>query len=286
MSDAKTLELSELERLNAANCLIKVDYPYQPRRRPWSASRSKVFDIISAGEQRYSSLLERISAFNPHFERISVHGNDKGNLSPKWLNGWFPGVDAISLYGLLALKNPRSYVEVGSGNSTMFARQAIKDHGLRTSIISIDPYPRSDIDSICDQVIRHPCEEVPADFFDSLSSDDILFVDNSHRSFPNSDVTVFFSEILPYLPSKMIYGLHDIFLPWDYPDEWKDRYYNEQYLLAAYLTGGADGDEVVLPNTYLSYFAPHLLKPLDETLNNPNLVGIEKTGGAFWMQRA
>jgi hypothetical protein len=27
--------------------------------------------------------------------------------------------------------------------------------------------------------------------------------------------------------------LHDIFLPWDYPEEWRGRYYSEQYLLAA-----------------------------------------------------
>lgn len=130
-------------------------------------------------------------------------------------------MDSISLYSLLAINNPRRYVEVGSGNSTMFASQAIRDHGLRTSIVSIDPFPRANIDSICDRVIRAPCEDVPAGFFESLTSDDILFIDNSHRSFPNSDVPVFFTEILPHLPSRMTYGIHDIFLPWDYPDEWK-----------------------------------------------------------------
>lgn len=286
MFGSKNLELSELERLEKANCLIKLDYPYNPRRRPWDTSKSKVFDIIKAGEARYSSLLEKFATFNPYFGRIPVHENPQDTSAPNWLNGWFPGFDAISIYGLLAVNNPRWYVEVGSGNSTKFARQAIKDHGLRTLITSIDPFPRADIDRICDKVIRQPCEDVSSELFDSLTSEDILFVDNSHRSFPNSDVTVFFTEILPNLPCGMIYGLHDIFLPEDYPDEWKDRYYNEQYLLAAYLLGGADGDEIVLPNTYLSYFVPHLLKPLDDTLNNPELSGIEKTGGAFWMRRA
>jgi hypothetical protein len=228
--------------------------------------------------------LETFAPFAPYFERIPVHDAGR-DLSPRWVNGWFPAVDSISLYGLLAARNPRWYVEVGSGNSTMFARQAIEDHGLRTEIVSIDPFPRADIDRICDRVIRQPCEDVPADVFDALSAQDILFVDNSHRSFPNSDVTVFFTEILPNLPSGIIYGLRDILLPWDYPDEWRDRYYNEQYLLAAYLLGGAGGDEILLPNAYVSYHAPELLAPIAGILDNPTLAGIEKTGAAFWMCR-
>lgn len=285
MSIDKKSVLSELERLDRAGCLIRLDYPYRPRRRPWDPSRSKIFELINGGVDRYVPLLAKLGAFAPFFERIKVRSELPEDLSPRWVNGWFPGVDAISLYGFLAINNPRRYVEVGSGNSTMFARQAIKDHRLRTAIVSIDPFPRADIDRICDTVIRSPCEDVDPEFFLSLSSEDILFVDNSHRAFPNSDVTVFFTEILPNLPSGIIYGLHDIYLPWDYPDEWRDRFYNEQYLLASYLLGGADGDEIVLPNTFLSYYAPHLLKPLAETLDNPKLEGIERTGGAFWLRR-
>ena len=37
--------------------------------------------------------------------------------------------------------------------------------------------------------------------------------------------------------------MHDILLPFDYPAEWADRFFNEQYLLASYLLGGAAGDE-------------------------------------------
>ncbi len=100
---------------------------------------------------------------------------------------------------LLALHNPSVYVEVGSGNSTKFARRAVQDHGLRTRIVSIDPYPRREVDAICDEVIRHPCEDMDMTFFADLPGDAMLFVDNSHRSFQNSDVTVFFMEILPVL---------------------------------------------------------------------------------------
>ena len=50
--------------------------------------------------------------------------------------------------------------------------------------------------------------------------------------------------------------MHDIILPCDYPEHWRDRFYNEQYLLLAYLLGGADGDEIVLP---VHWAAPSLL---------------------------
>jgi hypothetical protein len=278
--------LLALEKLDKSNCLIRVDYPYKPRHRAFDESTSKIFRLIDSGSHRYTEFLTAIAAFKPFFERIPVYAADaQTDLSPRWMNGWIPGLDAITLYGQLALHNPRWYVEVGSGNSTMFARQAIEDHGLRTSIVSIDPVPRADIDKICDRVIREPCEDVSAEFFDSLSAEDILFVDNSHRSFQSSDVTVFFTEMLPDLPSGMIYGLHDIFLPWDYPKEWQDRYYNEQYLLACYLLGGAGGDEIISPNAFLSSHDSKLLDPLAATLNNPKLQGIQKTGAAFWMRR-
>lgn len=79
--------------------------------------------------------------------------------------------------------------------------------------------------------------------------------------------------------------MHDIFIPWDYPDEWKERYYNEQYLLASYLIGGAGGDEIILPNTYLSYYDPELLAPLAQVFKDARFNGAEKTGTAFWMKK-
>lgn len=282
---AKGDECAELLELERTHRLIKLDYPCIPRRREWDPTASKIFGMMRARRDGYRQVLTGMAALAPFFEKIPVHGVEGEPLRPRWDNGWFPPLDAISLYGLLALRNPRWYVETGSGNSTMFARQAIKDHGLRTQIISIDPFPRADIDQICDRAIRQPFEDVASEFFASLSGEDVFFVDNSHRAFPNSDVTVFFLEVLPKLPKGIVFGLHDITLPVDYPNSWNDRFYNEQYLLATYLLGGAASDEILLPNTYLSYFDPELLGLLGPILDNPNLEGIGRTGVAFWMQR-
>ena len=263
--------------------LIEFDYPYDPRSRHWDP-KSKLYRLVASGADRYLDFLRSVAVFQPFYERIPVRESAKS--MPHWVNGLFPAVDAITLYGILALHNPRRFIEVGSGNSTLFARQAIKDHRLRTSIISIDPLPRAAIDDVCDEVIRLPLEKVSRTLFDSLHEDDVIFVDNSHRAFSNSDVTVFFTEILPDLPSGLIYGLHDIFLPLDYPEEWSNRWYNEQYLLACYLLGGARGDTIVCANAFLSVVEPRLLEPLSPILDSPRLKGIERTGGAFWMRRA
>ena len=65
---------------------------------------------------------------------------------------------------MLAGTDPATFLEVGSGNSTKFARRAIEDHGLRTRIVSIDPEPWAEIDGLCDEVLRAPAEEVDLAF--------------------------------------------------------------------------------------------------------------------------
>jgi len=62
---------------------------------------------------------------------------------------------------------------------------------LQTRIVSIDPHPHTETDTLCDDVLRSRMEEVPREFWEGIGPEDLLFVDNSHRSFPNSDVTVF-----------------------------------------------------------------------------------------------
>lgn len=115
--------------------------------------------------------------------------------APFWLNTWLPPLDAMALMGMLAERRPKHYLEIGSGMSTKFARHAIDALGLATHVVSVDPEPRSEIDALVHQVIRKPLERVSASLFDALTPGDILFFDGSHRSFPGSDVTVFFLEI-------------------------------------------------------------------------------------------
>jgi len=265
--------------------LILTDYPYYPRKRPLedAAGGTRLMARLRREETRYAATLNGIARHAGPLLRIPREADDSGR--PYWANSWFPPFDGVSLYGLIAERSPRRYIEVGSGMSTRFARQAIRDLALPTRIISIDPHPRAVIDAICDEVVRYPMEEVPRAFWEAVGPDDLLFVDNSHRSFPNSDVTVFFTEVMPQLQPGTIWGLHDIFLPWDYPEEWRRRFYNEQYLLLTYLLGGADGDEIVLPVTWAS-LQPQLHGILAPLWQREELFsGMTTGGGSFWMRR-
>lgn len=136
--------------------------------------------------------------------------------------------------------------------TTCFARQAIRGAKLNARVVSIDPQPRREVDAICDEVIRDGLETCDLGAFDRLQAGDILFFDGSHRSFMNSDVTVFFIDVLPRLQPGVVVHIHDINLPWDYPDSFRDWYWNEQYMLAIYLMMGRDKLNPLFPTTWVS----------------------------------
>ena len=81
-----------------------------------------------------------------------------------------------------------------------FARRAIADNGLRTAIVSVDPAPRAEVDAICDEMHRVGFEDFDLARLDALEPQDVMFIDNSHRAFSNSDVTVFSMETVGRLP--------------------------------------------------------------------------------------
>ena len=265
--------------------LIVTEYPYYPHKRRIedAAAGRRLTARLRAEEDRYATTLRGIARHIDSLLRIPRTEEDVSR--PFWVNDWFPPFDGAALYGLIAERSPRRYIEVGSGISTRFARKAISDLGLQTRIVSIDPHPHTVIDTLCDEVVRSRMEEVPREFWEGIGPDDLLFIDNSHRSFPNSDVTVFFVEVMPALRAGTIWGMHDIFLPWDYPEEWRERFYNEQYLLLSYLLGGADGDEIILPVTWAAH-QPQLhgiLAPLWE--REELFRDLETNGSCFWMRR-
>jgi len=270
-----------LVRLNASRSsdrLIELDYTAAPAVR-WTekAPHPQLLNIIAAGNARYA---ETIDAFMRHARLLREIGREFDPSTPTvpyWDNGWLPPMDAASLYGFLAARNPRRYVEIGSGNSTMFARRAIADHQLRTQVISIDPSPRVGIDSLCDRVVRSRLEYADLGIFDDLGREDMIFCDNSHRSFQNSDVTVFFLEVLPRLKRGPLIGVHDIFLPYDYPSDWRWRFYNEQYLLACWLLAN-ERLHIELPVCYVAS-TPALKQRFSSVLPASTYPGLES---GFW----
>ncbi|CAA7613911.1 class I SAM-dependent methyltransferase [Magnetospirillum sp. SS-4] len=231
-------------------------YTCQPRWGFGSPVHPRLADIIGRHKSDYLRLIERFVDLRDLFAAIPREAAEDA-ATPRWMNPWFTGLDAIALTGMLVRHDPRLLVEIGSGNSTKFARHAIAARGLRTRIVSIDPQPRAEVDGLCDEVIRTPAEFVDQGVFSRLKPGDILFIDSSHRSLPNSDVTALFLEILPDLPPGVFVHIHDVYLPYDYPPHAEGLMYNEQYLLAALLLGEAKWLEPVFP-AYLAAQDPQL----------------------------
>ena len=282
---AEDREAAEVRIARTEGRLILTEYSYHPRKRSIedAAGGRHLIARLHSEEDRYAATLRGVAR---HVSSLLLIPREQEDPSrPFWANDWFPPFDGASLYGLIAERSPRRYIEVGSGMSTLFARQAISNLSLQTRIVSIDPHPHTVIDTLCDEVVRSRMEDVPREFWEGIGPEDLLFVDNSHRSFPNSDVTVFFAEVMPALRPGTIWGLHDIFLPWDYPEEWRDRFYNEQYLLLTYLLGCTDGDQIVLPVMWATYQSRlhGILAPLWAREDLFRDVGT--SGGCFWMRR-
>ena len=282
----KLEEDTATERLaKSQNRLFITDYAYfpSPRAIEKAAGGIQIEAFFKKNEALMRSTLEAIAK---HVQTLrQIPRTTSAPLSPCWENPWFPPFDGAALYGLIAVNKPSQYIEVGSGISTRFARQAIKDLDLSTKIISIDPHPHNPVEGLCDEVIVDRAESMPAEFWNSLKANDIVFIDNSHRCFPGSDVTVFFTEVMPALPPGVIYGIHDIFLPFDYPSTWNERFYSEQYLLMTYLLGGFGNDEILLPVNWLTHQS-ELHSILGELWNQKSLFdGLMTHGGAFWARR-
>jgi len=253
---------------------------------------SGLADRLVNSNLRYERIAEKLSLFRDNYEQfiqilgglvnffneipVELPSTPDGATMPHWSNNYLPPGDAMALCGFLFKYNPAVYMEIGSGNSTKFARWVISHFNLRTKIISIDPSPRAVIDSICDESVRAPMQMVPKGVFQALRKDNILFIDGSHKCLQDSDVTYLFLDILPNLSPGVLIHFHDIFYPKDYPSEWAERFYNEQYLLGVLLLFGS-GYEILYSSIYVS---------LDRELRGQFVTLLNKLpgGGSLWMR--
>ena len=270
--------------LNPNQQKVILEYPLDLKARYSSPYHQGLFDIVSANDEKYQSLLEDFNSHKEYFaglKNMSELGPEDGR-EPSWNNGYLPGLDIISLYGLLSKFQPSNYVEIGSGNSTKVARQVVVNQNLPTKIHSIDPYPRTEIDELSDICERTTIDKADLSVFDQLGENDVVYVDNSHVCFPNSDVTIFFLDILPRLKPGVIVHVHDIYIPYDYPDFMIERYYSEQYLLSTYLLNSSNY-EVICPNYYI-FEQKKLLNTLQPVWDAIESKKVEKHGGSFWFK--
>jgi hypothetical protein len=184
---------------------------------------------------------------------------------------------------------PRRLIEIGSGQSTLLARHAIeanrRDNPESTcEHICIEPYEAEWLEELNVKVIREPVELVDKELFRSLTADDILFIDSSHMIRPQGDVLFEYLEILPILNPGVLIHIHDIFSPKDYPEYWisqKARFWNEQYLLEAFLSFN-DRFKVIGAVNFLKHHYPDELASCCPILAEQMA---SREPGSFWIRR-
>lgn len=264
---------------------VHLEYKVNPK--PRFSPHPVLYDFINQNREEYRILLQKFLVYSSNIQQIRDARLETDEDNPAWNNGYLPGLDIVALYGMIAEMKPARYIEIGSGNSTKVARKAVSELHLDTEIISIDPFPRANIDHLADKVVRKPLEDLEDlhVITDSLGPNDILFIDNSHRAFPNSDATVCFMELLPMLKTGVVVHFHDIYLPYDYPQFMCDRFYNEQYVLAAFLLGGGHNTRYLplMPNYFVSR-DEELSSVVAPVWEHGNLHDVERHGGSFWLK--
>ncbi|GJD59941.1 class I SAM-dependent methyltransferase [Methylobacterium frigidaeris] len=230
------LGLSTLLGIRPGGFLIPYRHAGAARAEGYPALRP----IFFKAEPAFRAVLAEIEAQAADLARIAAGGPGLvGERPARFAQDWFPRLDAAAAYALVRREQPRRIVEIGSGHSTRFLAQAVRDGGLTTRITCIDPAPRAPLAGLG---LYHEARLFgPADAEEAaaLEPGDVLFIDSSHVAMPGTDVDRLLLDVLPRLKSGVIVHLHDIFLPDAYPDEWAWRGYNEQLMVGTLLQGGA-----------------------------------------------
>lgn len=235
---------------NTPYLIVPLMYRGVLKERPHSFVYGEVQKRIEEDRAAIDAFVEEVRPFcyHSHFDNIPKTATARGE--PHLENTWFTDGDARAAYGIVAARRPKRIIEIGSGNSTMFMRRAIKDFSLDTKIISIDPAPREEVDAICDTVIRMSVLDVDLELFKQLEPGDILFHDGSHLTFNGTDTVRLFLEIWPLVAPGVLLHIHDISLPFEYTGSFDKRGYSEQYMLATALLY-SQSLEVLLPVYHL-----------------------------------
>lgn len=213
---------------------------------------------IDLNEREQLRLVER---FTGYYQEMPFRAQKQNHLHYFFDNTWYTYSDAIFLYSMIRFYKPKRIVEIGSGFSSAVICDTNKVFfNNEIKLTCIDPNPER-LESIlageanC-TVLTKPLQEIDLDLFDDLDENDIVLVDSSHIVKAGSDVNIIIFDILPKLKKGVKIHFHDIFYPFQYPEEWFIKYkrsWNEPYFLRAFLMYNKVF-KIIAFNTYLELF--------------------------------
>jgi hypothetical protein len=252
--------------------------------------RETLFDrrvtCIPGIDTRADEQLALLQAFGRYHHEIPFTDEPTAGLRYYFANPFFSYGDAVALYSMLRHRSPRRVVEVGSG----FSSAVMLDTNERfcrkqTRITFIDPYPErllsllTEEDTEQHEVIADSVQGVSFEHFAQLDANDVLFIDSSHVAKVGSDVVYLVTSVLPRLSKGVIVHFHDVFWPFEYPEEWilGGRAWNEDYFLKAFLQFNT-AFKILFFNTYIAaHHAAMAEQYLPLLMKNP--------GGGLWIEK-
>ena len=199
--------------------------------------------------------LNFVSELKPFAEEIISFPIEKKPGTDFWFRNYgYEDFDAVTLYSIIRHLKPKRMIEIGCGFSsrvTSLACRKNESEGHPIECLFIEPYPSATLETfkLCGKLLVEKVENVSPSTFKALEAGDILFIDTTHIIKAQSDCCYELLEILPILNPGVWIHVHDIFTPYDYPEEWlidQLRSFNEQYALEAILSNGKSF-EIKLP---------------------------------------
>lgn len=205
--------------------------------------RHRNIEYPSAIEFNISDQLELLIKLSEYYSDLPWEESPNDNLLYNYDNPNFSYSDAITYYSMIRYTNPDTIIEIGCGYSSALSLDVNRlFFNNKIEIKFIEPYPELLLRILKKKKTKYTLynqklQDISLNFFMNLKSNDILFIDSTHVSKYCSDVNYIIHDILPVLPSGIYIHFHDIFYPFEYPEEWlrEKRAWNEQYILRAFL---------------------------------------------------
>ena len=293
MSPAFLKQIPGVRRVrNALRRLLRPGHFYSPYPDTQYVERHKarIFDRQIASvpgiDTRAEDQLALVARFAAYYGELPFKDEASAALRYHFRNPEFSYADALILYSMLRHFRPRRVIEIGSGFSSaaMLDTDELFLSG-KTTFTFVEPYPKRlysvlrGEDRQRHRIIVDAVQNVPLDRFAQLGAGDFLFVDSSHVAKTGSDVVHLFGSVLPMLAKGVLVHFHDVFWPFEYPEEWirDGRAWNEAYVLKAFLQFNS-AFRIVLFNSYLGI---HHRAVVERHLP----LFLQNTGGSLWIEK-
>lgn len=249
--------------------LRSVAFPFRP---PVIESSPVLRDDLA----RYADLFGQASA---NFEKVVSPYQAEIHWSPgRVFNGFFETIDAELYHCMIRFLRPKTILEVGAGNSTWFARDALRLNG-GGQLSAIDPDPRVALPKEC-HLVRKRIQDVELSTFRELRGNDILFIDSSHTE---HEASHYLENACPALRPGVFVQIHDIVFPYrgysSFTPDWKR--FGEQQVVLEFLRHHRDSFEIFTSSAFARYVDPDMVSRLVPSKKyRPKIAG-----GSAWMRK-